>query len=543
MAENPNTMYLLGKKCGKDGNHEFRKLQQYMSILGLSAPTQSYLNICKMLIEYCKTNKINTEEEMKKHIEMKSKFNTSRTQSVLQSKQQSVQPQLPPQPQPQVPVQFQQLSDLDILFLSDPTELYQHTETFRNLNNYSRRVQQIGDISGNGFIRKLSYTSEGNNYSIILKSNLDSNSDNLVYEYLVGLCINEFSKFFPCFAKSYMVGLYNNPSSRQLFENISNIQTIPNNLNSYIRSLDTQDLNQIVKRGCNYNEYICIFTQYVPIEMVLINFLDSIQNTHHNKLYELAIILHITYSLLSSLADYFTHYDLHTSNIALVKIPNNQFVNIRLHLPDGVTIVSYKSIYIPVIIDYGHIFANCKNINQLLNSSDEIIKTSCEHDNSNPSVAERQCVNRCGDATGYNWNPIYNRATRTFNPQTPVYYFIDPTKKNITHDVKLLNLIRNNLSNRNFDVLINSNYIGRTLMGDFFRTKLIDLETPYGSSQNPNPDNRACYNVHSAFFLINEIIANPEFNANNDLLFVGKTLYKTIDIWHGANVNRAFTVS
>ena len=80
-------------------------------------------------------------------------------------------------------------------------------------------------------------------------------------------------------------------------------------------------------------------------------------------------------------------------------------------------------------------------------------------------------------------------------------------------------------------------------MGDFFRKRILDLQTDYGSAQNTNASNDRCYNVHSAFHLINEIVANPDFNVNNELLFAGKALYKTIDIWHGPDLNRPFQTS
>jgi hypothetical protein len=596
MADNIN---LFGKKCGKTGAFEFRKLQQYISTLGLSVFPQSYNNICKKISEYCAANKIKSEAELIDHINRKSEEKARNAEVFFQSRQNSIaasaalaqavqqpspvvinhppppavrqpspvvvnhppppavrQPSPvvdnhppPPavqQPSPVVvpqPIPFQQLSDLDILLTNDLTTLFQHTDAFQNLDKYTRTVQQIGEVSRNGFIRKLQYESEGNRYSIVLKSNVSQYTDNLVYEYLVGLCINEFSKYFPCFAKSYMIGTYRNDQSQLLFRNIVNQVVLPNNLNEYIQPLDTSNLNQIVKTGCENNRMLCLFMQHIPVELSVAQFLDTIYPNQTSKLYELAAFLHITYSMLSSLADYFTHYDLHTSNIVLVKIPNNQFVNIRIHLPNGIRIVSYKSIYLPVIIDYGHIFANCQNLNNLIHNSNEIIQTTCNFDSTNPIAQERVCKRECGDDKGYNWLPIYNYATRSFNQQTPGRYYIDPTRRNISHDVKLLNYIKEYLSRINFAGIRNSTYIGQSFLSNFLESKIINMQTDFGSSENISANLQRVYNVYNAFSLINEIVDNPEFNTNNDLLFVGKTLYKTIDIWHGPNVNRPFVVS
>ena len=247
------------------------------------------------------------------------------------------------------------------------------------------------------------------------------------------------------------------------------------------------------------------------------------------RLCKLGAILHIMYAVLSSLANYFTHYDLHHDNLVLVKAPVNQYIQLRLHLQNG-QIVEYKTSYMPVFIDFGHSFVNCTNLNAAIHDSDTIIKTTCRHDQTNQDINQAKCLDNCGDNTGYNWNPNFNYATGTFNPQTAQRYYIDPTRHNISHDIKFLVNLRDNYDYSN---VAGVGYMGRTLVSDFLLTKLIPPDTQYGSRENLSMNNDHVYNVHSAFNLLNNIVADPEFNIANNLLYAGQTLYKTIDIWHG----------
>ena len=166
---------LLGKICALKGDHNIKKLQEYMRRLNLHAKTQSYENICSALRGYCIRENINTEAQLELHINSKS----------LQVPA-AAQPPQPPQVVVQPPAPPREYSNLDILFNTNLDELLNDTESFRNLNNYTRNVRAIGDNSRNGFIRELTYLSGGGNrYTIILKNAANSEADSLLYEYLV----------------------------------------------------------------------------------------------------------------------------------------------------------------------------------------------------------------------------------------------------------------------------------------------------------------------------------------------------------------------
>jgi hypothetical protein len=58
----------------------------------------------------------------------------------------------------------------------------------------------------------------------------------------------------------------------------------------------------------------------------------------------------MTYQLLSSFLNIFTHYDLHLDNVVLIKAPKGKFIHVVYHYPDR-HILEYNMYYIPVIIE------------------------------------------------------------------------------------------------------------------------------------------------------------------------------------------------
>lgn len=542
MSSTNSAPNLLGKVCALKGEHSFRKLQEYMRDLGLGAQKESYENICSALRDYCIQNNINTESELQLHISSKIQNPLDQPVPLLSQIPAPVISHILAQP----PARPRQYTDLDILFNNELTEFFRDTETFTNLYNYTIDVQSIGVNSQNGFIRELTYVTETNNrYKIILKNAAHAEADSLLYEYLVGLCINEFAKYFPCFPKTYMVGMYYAIRDYNTFKDIKGLRKIPNTFNTYITKLNTSDLSSAIRQGCENNEYLCIFTQYIPIEYSFHQFMISmcqpntniIANKYSIRLNKLAAILHIIYAVLSSLANYFTHYDLHHQNLVLVKSPDGHYINIRTHLENG-QIIEYKTNYMPVFIDFGHSFVDCKNLNAMLNNSDDIIKTVCRNDEYNPIKSQSKCLSECGNETGYNWNPTFERSTGTFHLQTADQFYIDPSRHNISHDIILLFDIQKNYD---FSLVANVGYIGTSLVSNFLLSKFLLPYTQYGSRENLNMNIDHVYNVHSAFTLINNIVADPRFNIDNDRLYVGQNLYKTIDIWHGQGLAHRFT--
>jgi hypothetical protein len=525
---------ILGQNCEEMPRHYTRRqLQILMRIFGLRAQLQSYDLICKSLREYFVKNGINNEDELQKHI--KTHY---------------------PDYVDDFPIKQQSIVDLDVLFNSNSEQFIIDNEYFANFTKYSRDIKEIGSLSANGFIRKLTYTSKGINYSIVLKNSMpstkDRTPDSLIYEFLVGKCINLFSTYYPCFPKTYIAGIYKTVDDWKYIRDIKGEIQLPKPLSDYISKIDTSNLDRLILDSCQNNQLLCIFTQYIPISDSIYSFLDSMclnnvfLTANTNKLYALTISLHMIYSFLSNFADYFTHYDLHTDNLVLVKIPNDQYVQVNYHDDKG-NIITYKTEYIPIIIDYGHSYINCDHMKRLISNPDErgliqnsenIIKKVCSYDNSNPDSNKNKCKDTCGDKTGYTWTPSYTRSTHTFKPQTKDNYYIDPVRPNRTHDLHLLSIIKTEFD---FKHVSRTNFIGKSLISDFFDKKVQVSQSPFGSSENMNILTDKVYNVNTAYRLLNDIVKNTDFNLNNDPLFTSKKLYKTINIY--TDLSRPFSTT
>jgi hypothetical protein len=77
---------------------------------------------------------------------------------------------------------------------------------FKHLTN----VETIGTPSANGFVLNLHYQNKDFHTNAILKSARSKYSDNVYYEYLVGLFLNKLNKCVPCFVETYNLFSYEN---------------------------------------------------------------------------------------------------------------------------------------------------------------------------------------------------------------------------------------------------------------------------------------------------------------------------------------------
>lgn len=475
-------------------------LQQMANKIRLITIRQTYKDLCDGLRAYFLKNNIITKQEFKHHIS-KSLISHTIIQETSNRK-------------------LNQNIDLDILLNSDPRDFLKEVGYFHNLKNYTLEIEEAERfkcMTANGYVYKLKYVSLAKTYSVILKVNQDAEADNLVKEYLVGQCINEYSRFYPCFAKTYMIGTFTTP--RQENYNTFMRRAFTKSLNEYIEPLHVRNIEQLIINGCRLNEYLTLFTQYIPAKYNLNEYLRSIsvgstycasrpriiQEASIHKLYELTAILHMVYQLLSSFADKFTHYDLHLTNVLLVEVPDNQFIHVVFNYPDG-RILRYNMCYMPVIIDYGRCFVHCEQIN-----TKEVMKTVCKND-SERTPDEPACPNICGNISGYRHSTDYDEKTDTFQPASITNHFIDYTRSNVSHDCRLLNEIKLNF---NFDFLPKSNFIVKNFVFGILN-KLSLMDTPFGTHE----DESWGHNISQIFMAadkLTEIISKPKFNAKNDL--------------------------
>ena len=507
---------LLGKECVS--NYSLEELKRYSKILGLRRDIITIDDACSEISAYFTKHNIQTENDLKKILE----------------------------------------ETLHLHMLIYPVEILSQTNNFQILTNYSQTIKPIGANSVNGFIRKLVYRSDSIDYPVVLKSTHEPNTDNLVYEFLVGQCINLMSAYYPCFSKTFCCGKYKTEADWDMIRDLDIQTNLPRPIDAYIDILDSSNLKNIILEGCANSQFICIFTQYIPIYLSLFDYMVEcsvfmhIHNPEKNvfifqkdylpRLFTLVSILHMIYQLLSSFADFFTHYDLHLSNAVLVKLPDGKYAQINYHYPNG-SIVSTKTVFIPVILDYGHSFVDCDNLQTFIhnatntNSTKEIIRIVCDNDNSNPDPSKQSCQTTCGNEVGYNWIPDYDKSTSTFSTDSVHHYFIDQTRPNRSHDLRILDMLKRDFD---FSEIPDSEYIKRVFV-DGFLNKFKLWDDKYGTPEDVNPNFDKIYNVHTAAKLLTQIIVSDDFIRENDDMYSTETLYGTIDIWTDISQPFVFT--
>ena len=392
-----------------------------------------------------------------------------------------------------------------------------------DINKFSKRVYPLGENSANGFIRKLNYIDNGKSLDVVLKSNQNASSDNPYYEYLAGQCINEFSKYFPFFARTYSLGKYTNTGNWNRFKQIDKAKTMPHDISAYLEYLNIVNLDQDVQNSCIYSKTENVFIQFINIKISLNDFFLKYTNERNGRvefqeIYEQhltthILILYLVYSTLSKLANYFTHYDLHMNNVVLYEIPNNQYIDLSITMIDG-NKITLKSRYLPIIIDYGRSYFNCDALKSGIVDSTTVMKKVCEYDTRNRVT--RVCRKKCGDDVGYSFMGNINGDGSIANTNEDDYY-INLAKRNISHDLRLLSHLKTEIM---FDqVTWGIPYIGRfvDLLDNINYASYHEFGMPETEHLVP-PHMNSINNIHDVAKALESIIKIPEFI--NDLNIV-----------------------
>ena len=221
--------------------------------------------------------------------------------------------------------------------------------------NYLDNIRPLPvNEESNGFIHELKYTHRKYNAHALLKSNQRETSSNLIYEYIVGLFINEQAKFFPCFIETYGLFKYNNIQSWEYMKNNELID-----INLFKSSINLQeDIDEINEITLERLDNICkagpilysILIQNIKGAQTLEAFYYNVPNIEFIN--EFKFILFQIYMPLYCLGRSYTHYDLHPSNILIYKPVNGKCINFHYDIGNG-EIIHFKSPYIVKIIDYG----------------------------------------------------------------------------------------------------------------------------------------------------------------------------------------------
>jgi hypothetical protein len=281
---------------------------------------------------------------------------------------------------------------------------------FTNFEYAISPIKKIGNVSANGFVKEIHYEKQGYNAYAILKSSQTEEADNLVYEYLVGeKYVNRIMKKYPCFLQTYGYYYYNSENS---WKNMKKTEPLPKEI---LKNLLLQNTINY-KDACEKSKLASLLIQHIKNAKSISDFLNV--NSYSNFIkFDLIYVLFIIYHCLSSVSKSFTHYDLHGENVLLYEPIKNKFIQYHYHYKNN-TVLTFNSPYIPKIIDYGRSYFNNGNV-----SSKTIYDKLCNTE---------ECEN-CGEDYGFAWldpNPMFH---------------ISSTQKNESHDLRLLNVIKNEI--------------------------------------------------------------------------------------------------
>jgi hypothetical protein len=348
-------------------------------------------------------------------------------------------------------------------------------EDFRNLNYIDNpHIKKIGNVSVNGFIIELPFKKDNYTAYTVLKCSKTETSDNLFYEYYVGkYFINNYIKKLPCFIETYDLYEFNSDMSYKLVEDNVKLNTLSNvDIKSNIHRIDTtKNSFDLFDYSCLKNKLLCILIQHFD---KFISFHQEYETNFNNIKYDIFNILYQVYYGLCALNYRYTHYDLHVGNVFLYKpFEGNTCILMRYHRNGKV--FEFKSEYVVKIIDYGRNYFNNGEI-----STKKIIEKICKMP---------ECKPNCGENFGYS---IIKGST-----DDPLFdfYWIDPIKPNMSHDLKF------------------ANYVKDILMGNLGLTSFkynTDFGTPESTKGNMS-------NIRNILDLINSLEWYiPHFNAGRN---------------------------
>ena len=330
----------------------------------------------------------------------------------------------------------------------------------------------IGEPSSNGFIYSVNYEHRGYKASAILKSSVKSSSDNLLYEYQIGMAINtSFYHRFPIFVETYdTYFLYRDRATWKKFKTDTYTGKLKDALIPY------HDINYV--RSCQNSQYLSILVQHLsnsPTLKKMMTTLNFVQN-------ELIYALYQIYFSLSMMANHFTHYDLHHSNVLVFTPDPNKYIQYHFYTPDS-KVISFKSRHMIKIIDYGRSFFHSVSAN--------ILQSVC---------GTTECDPNCGIDYGY----------RMEETERSLITYITPWKKNISHDLRLLNMVIQHLPYPRPHGSIES-IIFLKLHNIRFQG---EMGTPEVMKSGILHD--AINNVHDAEMMMRRVILRPQFQEVNE---------------------------
>ena len=397
-------------------------------------------------------------------------------------------------------------SGVCITFGKESDKIKKHFGGFIDPKYMKPPIKRIGNPSTNGFVNEIAYDNQGYTANAILKSTYTPESDNLLFEYLVGQFINKKNLFCPCFVETYAWLLYNDESKWTHVKNTKNNMT-----NIFTNALTVQPSiihRDKLKIACTKSKHLAILIQHIKHATPL-----SSKTSSKFFKYELLYVLYQVYMPLSMLAFSFTHYDLHKGNVLLYEPVKGAYIEYNYHLADG-SVVNFNSSYLVKLIDYGRSFFIDPSLpkTDFKHSSASIYQTVCNTPDCNPY---------CGEKYGFSWGtPIQNKNT----------YFISSSIRNMSHDLRLIpEILADSISSIKKNNPELHNIMKMVSYGVGIKNKATIL---YGTKEQVDsklPNN--IVNVIDMHTELKELIMDPNFITHNNEYFKSKNKLGTLNVY------------
>ena len=394
------------------------------------------------------------------------------------------------------------------------TKFFELDTTFNNLTNEPLKL--ISDQGGNSVIRIVNFEKDGYKAKAVLKTTLSKRNSNLFYEYLVGQYINKQSLRFPCFIETYDLFIHSPIAQKELIQRKRSVESkILNKFNRGISSLmalkPTFEGDSCREPPCNQGHIIfslsCAYSDNLSIMIQHIDGVSLLEMLFYNRSFlenDLINVLYQIYMPLATLADEFTHYDLHVENVMIYEPVKGYYFDYEYILADG-TIVKFKSRYIAKIIDYGRAFFNDPESETSSSSSKKINDIVCNA----KSCMDLNTTTFCGEEYGFPFNPKEVNFTTS--------------KRNISHDLLLIYRIKVFLRQNKLPIPDNMLTLFEKL--EYGNEKRIELENKiipniedqkveYTTTEKyeQDPSGKYIFNVKDAHRQLKDMVTQTEMN-------------------------------
>ena len=239
-------------------------------------------------------------------------------------------------------------------------------------------IDILGGVSANGFIFEIPFVKDGYKAYAVLKNARMADADNLFYEGLVGLYVNKKNYIFPCFVETYGIYMWTDLNAHKDAVNYSQGKTLNppaldklKNLRKHFSYKAFFEDSLFAFKTCDFAQAGVVLVQHIHKARSIKGFINEFKGNKAFCTFHLPQYLYQVYAPLGMLSNEFNHYDLHTDNVVLYRIgdeqanrdrlreiavggvPNNgQYITMKYHYPGG-EIVSFNTFDIAKMIDYG----------------------------------------------------------------------------------------------------------------------------------------------------------------------------------------------